>query len=153
LIKCDNTASSGDPATGTATFRVGGGEQVTCIFANAHESVDDLPATLIVEKQTEPDGDPALFTFRGDTSGSIGDDHRLIVAGLEPGTYTSQEVVPQGWRLDGIQCADAVGGDDSDSSGHLGTATAIFLLEAGEVTTCTFANARWYHAYAPLVLK
>jgi hypothetical protein len=147
LVICDDTGSTGDPATATATFRVEGGEHVTCTFANAHEDVDDLPATMVVAKETVPDGDPARFTFRGDAAGTIGDNQRIIVTGLEPGTYTSRELVPEGWRLAGIHC------DDGESSGDLETATAAFRLGAGEVVTCTFTDAWGYGVYLPLVFK
>lgn len=148
LIVCDNAASSGDLGTATATFDVGPGEHVTCTFGNAHKDVPVLPATMIVAKETMPSGAPASFTFQGDAAGTIGDDQRIVVAGLEPGTYHSWELVPLGWRLYGIQC------DDLDSTGDVAAATATFRLEAGETVTCTFTNLMQpYPLHLPLLLR
>ncbi|MCP5095339.1 MAG: M6 family metalloprotease domain-containing protein [Chloroflexi bacterium] len=90
--------------------------------------------TIIVEKQTNPDGASDNFTFTGDAAGTISDNEQIVVDDLSPGTYTSQEVVPAGWNLSSIAC------DDTNSSGSLGTQTATFELEAGEIVVCTFTN-------------
>jgi len=91
-------------------------------------------ATLVVEKQTVPDGDPQSFTFSGTASGSIADGEQLVVSGLSPGTYTVTESVPSGWQLSSIAC------DDTDSSDDLPSATASYVLGAGETVTCVFTN-------------
>ncbi len=91
-------------------------------------------ATLVVEKQTDPDGDPTVFTFTGDATGSISDGQQLVVTGLAPGTYAVTESVPSGWQLSSIVC------DDADSIGDLPSATASFLLAPGERVTCVFTN-------------
>jgi hypothetical protein len=94
------------------------------------------PGAIIVEKQTDPDGVTDSFTFSGDASGSIKDGEQIVVGNLQPGTYTSQEVVPPAWKLTSILC------DDSNSSGDLNTRTATFQLEAGETVKCTFTNSQ-----------
>ncbi len=94
------------------------------------------PGTIIVEKQTLPDGAMDSFSFTGDAAGSIQDGQQITVANLVPGTYTSTETVPAGWVLTSIAC------DDANSSGNLGMARATFNLEAGETVTCTFTNAQ-----------
>jgi hypothetical protein len=132
-IVCDDGNSSGDLGTRTATFRLDAGETVICTFTN-----DQQPGTIIVEKQTDPEDAPDLFTFTGDAPGTISDGGQIVVGGLQPGTYTSQETVPAGWSLVAIEC------DDSNSSGDLNTRTATFQLEAGETVICTF------HNYLPL---
>jgi uncharacterized repeat protein (TIGR01451 family) len=96
--------------------------------------VEAARGTIIVEKQTDPDGAPDSFTFSGDASGSIKDGEQIVVSNLLPGTYTSQETVPAGWTLTDITC------NDGNSSGDLNTATATFQLEAGETVKCTFTN-------------
>ena len=50
--------------------------------------------TIIVEKQTDPDGAPDAFTFTGDVAGAIPDGGQIVVTNLAPGTYTSTETVP-----------------------------------------------------------
>ena len=89
--------------------------------------------TIIIEKQTIPDGDPKTFTFSGDVSGTLGDGDTAS-ADVAPGTYSSTESVPAGWELTSISC------DDGNSSGNVGTATATFSVSAGETVTCTFTN-------------
>ena len=62
-IRCDDPTgdSTGDLATRTATFRVNAGETVRCVFTNTKRGV------LLLEKQTDPDGDPGSFPFNGET--------------------------------------------------------------------------------------
>ncbi len=91
--------------------------------------------TIIIEKQTLPDGDTATFDFTGDISGTLGDGDTVSLS-VTPGTYTSTETVPVGWDLTSIAC------DDGDSSGDTMTATATFEVAAGETVTCVFTNTK-----------
>jgi spore coat protein A len=98
-----------------------------------------LGGTIVLEKQTIPDGEPELFTFAGDVAGSLQDGEALVVEPLPPDIYQSTEQVPSGWELTSIVC------DDADSSGDLGTATATFQLSVSDVAarrpaTCVFTN-------------
>jgi hypothetical protein len=129
-ITCDDANSSGDLGTKTATFNLEASEVVKCTFT------DEKLGTIVVEKQTIPDGDLQQFTFTGDAADTIGDDGQIIVGGLLPGTYNSTEVVPAGWDLTSIVC------NDTDSSGDTGTGTATFDLDAGEVVKCTFTDEK-----------
>ena len=110
-------------------------ETVECTFFN-----DPQPGTIIVEKQTNPDGAPDSFTFSGDAAGTISDGGQIVVSSLQPGTYTSQETVPQGWNLTSIECDD----DESatPSTWDVGTRTATFNLDPGETVKCTFTNTK-----------
>ncbi len=105
-----------------------GGSQ-TCVITN-----DDQSGTIIVEKQTDPDGMYGEFTFTGDAAGKISDNGQIVVSGLSAGTYTSTEVVPAGWQLTGIVCSDA------NSTGSIASATATFNLENGETVKCVFTD-------------
>lgn len=89
--------------------------------------------TIIVEKQTLPDGDPATFTFSGDAAGTISDGDQIIAV-TGPGVFTSTETVPGGWWLFDIEC------NDGNSVGNTGTATATFNVTEGETVTCVFTN-------------
>ena len=129
-IVCDDTNSSGNVGSATANFVLEAGETVTCTFSNTQQG------TIIVSKQTLPDGAPDLFTFSGAVAGNIADDQQLIVSNLPPGNYSSSETLPAGWDLTGISC------DDSNSSGDVGTATANFVLDPGETVNCTFTNTQ-----------
>jgi uncharacterized repeat protein (TIGR01451 family) len=104
------------------------GEIVTCTFTNIERG------SIIVEKQTNPNGAAGTFSFTGDAAGSIGDNGQIVVDDLEPGTYTSTEGAAAGFNLTGITCSD------EDSSGNLGTRTATFELDPGQTVTCTFTN-------------
>lgn len=90
--------------------------------------------TIIVEKQTDPDGAPDSFTFTGDVAGAIADDEQIVVSQLTPGTYTSTETVPAGWELIAIIC------DDGNSTGDVASFTATFQVESDETVKCTFYN-------------
>ena len=129
-VTCDDGNSTGDAGTRTATFNLEAGETVKCTFTNTQIK----QGTIIVEKQTDPDGDPTSFTFTGDAAGSIKDGEQIVVSDLLPGTYSSQEIVPAGWELTSISC------DDANSTGDVGTGKATFNLEAGETVKCTFSN-------------
>ena len=95
-IVCDDDNSSGDGPT--AFFQVdfenpnddvGPSETVTCTFTNTKDT-----GTIIVEKQTFPEGDPAEFFFTGDLSGSLSDNETLTLE-VSPGFYESTEIVPR----------------------------------------------------------
>ncbi|MBB6087262.1 Ig-like domain-containing protein [Wenzhouxiangella marina] len=90
--------------------------------------------TLIVQKETLPDGSPQNFTFTGDAAGMIQDGQQIVVSGLAPGSYSSTEQLPLLWTLSSIVC------DDGNSSGDLASATATFVVDANETVTCVFTN-------------
>jgi subtilisin family serine protease len=101
---------------------------------NADQALAGLASSsIVVTKQTMPDGDPTTFTFSGDVAGVVGDGAQLL-ASVGAGTYTSTETVPSGWSLISIQC------DDTDSTGDVGTATATFQVAAAETVNCVFTN-------------
>src|SRR5581483_12285135 len=95
-INCDDAGSSGNLGTATATYHVAAGQTVTCTYT------DTKAATIVVKKLTVPSGAPTTFAFTGDASGSIGDGQSITVGNLKPGTYTSTEQVPAGWKLSSI---------------------------------------------------
>ena len=115
---------AGYDSTGTCAASLSVGE---CTITNTLQL-----GTIIVEKQTVPDGAAGSFTFTGDVAGTISDDGQIVVSGLVPGTYSSTETVPAGWDLTSIVC------DDNNSSGA--GATATFELDSGETVKCTFTN-------------
>ena len=106
------------------------GETVTCVFTNTKRG------SIVVEKQTIPDGAAGTFAFSGDAAGSIGDNGQIVVSNLLPGTYTSTEATAEGWNLTSIVC------NDVNSTGSVGTRTATFSLQAGETVKCTFSNVK-----------
>jgi hypothetical protein len=131
-ITCDDSNSSGDMETRTASFHVEGDETVTCTFTNTKQVPEQ--ATLIVRKVMV--GGTATFAFTGDVSGSISESGGSLQRQVDAATYTSIETKVDGWKLTGISCSD------SDSSGNLDQAKATFVAAAGEEITCTFTNVK-----------
>jgi hypothetical protein len=134
----DAVDSDADPNTGqTVCTTLEAGENDLTWDAGMYQPEPPERGTIIVEKQTDPDGVDKIFTFTGDAAGPISDNGQIVVGNLPPGTYTSQETVPGGWwSLINIEC------DDDNSTGDVDTRTATFQLEAGETVKCTFYNKR-----------
>ena len=129
----DLTSAVCDDGSAPSAIDLDPGETVTCVFTNTKRG------TIIVEKQTSPDGATGDFTFTGDAAGSLSDGEQIVVDDLVPGTYTSTEGDPgEDWNLGGIACDD----DESDTAsvGDVATATATFELDPGETVTCVFVN-------------
>lgn len=117
---------------------------VTCTFRNVERRPE--PGTIVVEKRTVPAGDPTEFEFTFGPAGSSSEEDEELVAaaptvfslrdgeqevfdGLDAGTYSVSELVPEGWYLTSAECDN-----ESDPS-------AIELSE-GETVTCVFENTK-----------
>ena len=139
-VRCDDgdqgTASSGDPQTRTAVINLDASETVTCTFTNTQRG------SLVIAGRTEPDGAAGQVRYTGVPSGTIpANDGTLVVANLQPGTYTSTQVDPAPeFDLTAVDCDD--GASATTSAGDPGTRSAIFNLDPGEMVTCTFVNTR-----------
>lgn len=130
-LDCNDANSTTSVPSATATIHLEAGETVTCTFTNTKRG------TIIVEKQTVPDGAQGSFTFTGDAAGSIGDGGQIVVSNLKPGQYSSTEADPGAdFDLGAIVC------NDNNSSGDVAKATATFNLEPGETVKCTFTNVQ-----------
>ena len=84
--------------------------------------------TIVIEKQTDPDGDETLFDFT--TSYGPGfslSDGMTNTAERVPGSYSVSEGEEEGWELTSATC------DDGSPIGNID-------LQAGETVTCTFNN-------------
>jgi hypothetical protein len=130
----DGTFELGDT---DATIDLAAGDVVDCTFVN------EQAGRLIVVKQT--DGADDTFAFDGAVTGSItttggataaGDE---LVADVPAGSYDVTETIPAGWDLTGATCDNGSGvfatGEDA------GGLTSI-VVDAGDIVTCTFTNAR-----------
>jgi hypothetical protein len=96
---------------------------------------------LIIRVATEPAGQVHSFTFTGVPTGTITTESTLVVADLEPGTYTTTQIDPApDFDVTAVRCDD--GEDGLASSGDPQTRTAIFNLDADETVTCTFTNTQ-----------
>jgi Prealbumin-like fold domain len=107
----------------------------------------DNCGTLVIEKQTVPDGDTTEFDFEVDGAGiddpdTVADegDFSLVDGGtktfsaLTPGVFTAAEVdIPTGWALDSFVC------DDEDSD--VPSTPESINIESKETVTCTATNS------------
>jgi uncharacterized repeat protein (TIGR01451 family) len=123
-LVCDDSNSSGDLATLTATYRVEAGETVRCVFTNTKRSL------IIVKKITDPAGAEESFDFDAnyDEDGvTLADGEQNVSDPLLPGAYSVTEHETPGWQLDSATCSN--GDDPSDID-----------LPASVTVTCTFTN-------------
>ncbi|MFX1354703.1 MAG: SdrD B-like domain-containing protein, partial [Promethearchaeota archaeon] len=129
---CTVNGVAGPSGEGTSfSVDVAGGDTAVCTFTNTQQL-----GTIIVEKQTIPDGLPDTFTFSGDAAGTISDGQQIVVPSLTTGIYTSTEADSGlAFALTSIVC------DDTDSTGDVGTRMATFNLQASETVTCVFTNS------------
>ncbi len=128
---CGGTATAG-------TITLAAGDNKTCTITNTKKG------TIIVEKQTLPDGVQDSFTFTGDASGTISDGGQITVNNLVPATYTSTENDPTPtYDLTSISCDD--GQSATPSTFNVGTRTATFKLDAGETVKCIFTDTKRGH--------
>lgn len=153
-LVCENAAGDTvsthgvDLTTRTATVNLGNLGDVTCTFTNTKR------ATLIVEKQTVPDGATGNFTFtssdipgfptsiKSPDDNILSDGQSFTVENLNPASdYTVTESDPTpNFDLTGISCDD--GSSTEASTGSVATRTATFKLEPGETVKCTFTNTQ-----------
>jgi len=129
----DGFASPWTPGSNSLDMNLLNGEDLVCTFTNTR------PATIIVEKITDPTTSTAGFSFTGDVAGGpITHGQTLTTEFLSPGQYQAMESAATGWDLTDITCDDS--GSASPSTGDTVTRTATFNAEAGEIVTCTFTN-------------
>ena len=135
-ITCDDTDSTGDVGTRTATYVIDPAETVTCTFTNV-----DQRGHIVIEKAVSPPGaGDQFFTFNLPGAGQCFGSARLAEnqtfdCVVPTGTYevTEQDPAPN-FALDQITC------DDTDSTGDVGTRTATYVIDPAETVTCTFTN-------------
>jgi hypothetical protein len=97
--------------------------------------------TVIIAVETDPAGQAGTFQFTGVPSGTVSIDATLVVADLEPGTYTTTQVDPApDFDVTAVRCEEEDGG--LASSGDPQTRTAVLNLDAGETIQCTFTNTQ-----------
>jgi hypothetical protein len=136
-VRCDDDDSGvTDPesAPGDVTVELAPGEVVSCTFTNA-----TLPTgTVIIKKETDPDGDTATFDFFGaDEEFTLADGQSKEFVDLAAGTHQFSEFLPEGWGLDRIACDDA---DSGAGDPELDPTTLTVALARDETVTCTFFN-------------
>lgn len=91
------------------------------------------PGHIVVDKVTDPEGDPQVFTFNpswSEGSFTLTDQGKPVDSGpLAPGVYSVTELRQDGWIPTNSTC------DNQDSAG-------LINLQPGETVTCTFNNLK-----------
>jgi len=94
--------------------------------------------TIVIEKQTNPDGSDQAFEFTGFVGSMfLRDGWYQWNWYRAPGQYTVTEIVPDCWQLTDIVCSD------DNSVGDVPSATATINLEPGEEVWVTFYNEEY----------
>jgi hypothetical protein len=139
-LTCTDPEAEIDLAAGSATVVIPAGETVTCTYTNTRIPEPE-PATIVIEKETDPVGSPDEFGFlviAGEDmvihEAELSDGERVAVE-VDPGSYAIYEVFHPDWDLAAISCSP-----DGDVS--IDRRTARVAVDAGETVTCTFTNAR-----------
>jgi hypothetical protein len=141
-VRTDSIFNPGENGA-DATLVAQSGETVACTFQNS------LDGTLVIRKETLPDGIDEAFTFTGDVAGPIRDHSTFneeIFASAAPGTtLTSAETVPAGYSLTGIACTGAVNSTvtiGTDADFDAGDDAVAVTVKSGETVVCTFTNEK-----------
>ena len=104
------------------------GQTYYCVAFNAPN-----PGHIIVDKVTNPEGDPQVFTFSpswSDGTFTLTDQGKPVDSGpLTPGDYSVTELRQDGWILTDATC-------DNDNPAD------SINLQPGEIVTCTFNNLK-----------
>jgi Prealbumin-like fold domain len=131
----DQTDASVD-CSFTVNYPADSGRVFSCTVTNTQRG------HIIVDKVTNPSGDPQSFDFT--TTGAGYARFSLTDAaspndsgGLVPGTYAVAETVPTGWDQDQIHTTC----DGKHSDGTPNTPDSI-TLNPGQTVTCTFTNIK-----------
>lgn len=125
----DLTSATCDDGSPVTAIDLAAEETVTCTFNNQKDS------TIIIEKQTLPDGSTQSFEFDPSYSQSnffLTDGQSNNSGDLAPGTYSVDELTPTGWDETSAICSDQ------------SPVTAI-SLQSGETVTCVFTNTERGH--------
>jgi hypothetical protein len=131
------TNSSVNLGTGVATINLAAGETVTCTYTNTKRG------TVIIEKQTNPDGVAGSFPFTQNVDGTgafnLSDNGTKTFSNVVPNTgtgYTVTEGATAGFSLQSLSCTNPDGLNASSVSG----AVATIRVNPGETVTCTYTN-------------
>ncbi|MGH8990074.1 MAG: prealbumin-like fold domain-containing protein, partial [Acidimicrobiia bacterium] len=128
-VDCDDDNSTGSVPNRTAEITLEPGETVTCEFVNVLQQGQIIVRKEVVEYDEDT---PQQFTFDAsyDLDGfSLGAGDQNFSGLLPAGTYSVEEIVPDGWDLKSAVCSD-------------GSPVDAIELGAAETVTCTFTNER-----------
>lgn len=135
-ISCDDEGSGEDIGTGTATFDLDPGEDITCVFTNTKRG------QIHIEKFADPLGQTFGFTMNGP---DVEESTELTINSEDGATdtfdnlpagsgYSVSEEVPDGWS--GDQDVSCLSGEDNVNPND-------FPLPPGGEIYCTFNNTEY----------
>ena len=124
-------SASCDDGSSPSSIEIVAEKVVTCTFLNKKNPPPPQTGTIVVEKQTNPDGNQTEFdfTFEDEEGFSLSDGEQETFGGLSPGSYSVDEDTPGGWTLTSATCSD-------------GSSPGSIDLDAGETVVCTFVNTK-----------
>ena len=110
---------------------------------------DPQHGRLIIDKETDPAGDPQSFDFSAPAASAPADQNFGLADGsapksisVAPGAYDVTEATLAGWDFTNVTCDD---GDSAQSGDRKVTAN----VASGETVTCTFRNAKQATTFTP----
>ena len=119
------------PISGTINVTLDAGENDI-----GNNFVNTQYGTIVIEKQTFPNGSLQVFDFDmnfGDGDADLSDGQQDTTNNLLPGPYSITETPEAGWSLTNTVC--------TSSLGHTESASAL-ALNSGETITCVFTNTQ-----------
>jgi hypothetical protein len=131
-VTCGNDSLEIDE-NGAVTLDAAAGRTLDCTFTNQR------PGTIVIKKETIPDGDPTEFEFFGEDFFTLTDGQSKTFTGLAPDAYSVSEFPSDPWAVQSVSC------DDDDSSvvdPEFSPGELTVNLAAGETVICTFTNQR-----------
>ncbi len=138
-LSCVDSSPNGAVSTVaglTGTIRLDPGDTVTCTYTNTERG------TIVIDKVTQPSGDPAQFgfTLSGSPDFTLADQTAAHAVGsLVPNMqYTLAELAQAGWDFTGLSCVSSNKASAINTTG----ATASITLGAGDTVTCTYQNSK-----------
>ncbi|QQR64445.1 hypothetical protein IPH92_02640 [Candidatus Kaiserbacteria bacterium] len=108
------------------------GETVTCVVTNTlnGDTGGGEKGTIIIEKQTLPDGNQTVFTFNpswSEVNFTLSDGGQHTQSGLAVGVYNVVETLETNWTQTSAVCSD-------------GSPITAISLQANETVTCVITN-------------
>jgi hypothetical protein len=140
-VTSPTTRESCGAHTNTATARADNRPQVTATDTVTVVCPPD-GGTLVLEQATIPGGTSATFSYAGAVTAALKDGESTPPASLPAGAHVVTHVVPAGWQLAAIACADPTSDTTVPTTPVAagGQVRVGVQLAAAETVTCTFTH-------------
>ncbi len=123
------TSATCSDGSSPSSINLSEGESVLCTFVNSNNPPPPRTGTIIVQKQTIPEGAETgfHFVFDDEEGFTLSDGEQEVFSELSAGTYSVEESSTEGWTLTSATCSDQSSPSSID-------------LSPGETVVCTFVN-------------